>query len=364
MNYSSTDISGFDYVHHYVGNAKHSAAYFARLYGFKIMGYMGPKTGVRDRVSYFLIQNDLVFLVTASLTPDHPIQDFVTQHGDGVDEISVRVKNPVAAQSFALANEAEPVGEAETITDSYGTFSRASIKIYGDTVLSFINREEYRGGLPGYEAYEGTQYSLANTGLLSVDHIVGNVGTGEMNKWEEFFEKTMDLETYIHFDEGDISTQYSALLSKVVRSKNSAVKFPINEPAKGLKKSQIDEYLETYYGAGVQHVAIRTADIVATIRAMRTNGVDFIDTPDSYYNVIAQRTLVIDENIDELRELNILFDDEGDGYLLQLFTQPVHDRPTLFFEFIQRKGSEGFGQNNFLSLFESIGSEQAKRGNL
>jgi len=364
VDYSSTQITGFDYVHHYVGNARHSAHFYASLFGFQIVGYLGPETGVRDRVSYLLQQNDLVFLITAGLHPGHPIQDWVVKHGDGIGEISVRVKNPELAMAFAIQNGASAVSQPVKITDEQGVFERSTIGIYGDTTLSFINREGYKGILPGYQPYEGPQFARNQCGLRAVDHIVGNVAEGDMNYWASFFEKSMDLETFVHFDKGDISTQFSALVSKVVRSKNSSVKFPINEPAEGLKKSQIEEYLEVNRGAGVQHVAIATDNILETIKCLRANGVEFIKTPETYYKVIAERAKVMDEKLEDIQELNILFDDEGDGYLLQLFTQPMADRPTLFFEFIKRKGSEGFGQNNFQSLFESIEREQGKRGNL
>jgi 4-hydroxyphenylpyruvate dioxygenase len=363
-DYSSTHILGFDYVHHYVGNAKHSAQHYASLYGFKIVGYQGPETGVRDRVSYLLCQNDVMFVISAGLVPEHPIWDFVRTHCDGIGEISVRVKDVAAAFDFAKANGAVTIREPVTHNDEYGRFEYATIQIYGDTEMTFLNRDAYHSFLPNYEPYRGPQFARGACRLMAIDHIVGNVPEGEMDKWALFFENTLDLETFIHFDKGDISTQYSALVSKVVRSKNSAVKFPINEPAEGLKKSQIEEYLEVNRGAGVQHVAIASDNIIETIKNLRGNGVEFIDTPDSYYEVISERAKIMDERLEEIRELNILFDDEGEGYLLQLFTQPVSDRPTLFFEFIQRKGSEGFGQNNFQSLFESIEREQAKRGNL
>lgn len=364
MGYASTDIKGFDFIQLYVGNARHSAVFYAALFGFEIVGYRGSETGERETVSYLLHQNDLIFVITASQIPDTPVNDFVRLHGDGVAEISVRVADVAAAQNFAVSNGAERLGEPQSIEDDHGRFQRASIQIYGDTVLTFVNRDHYRDVLPGFGPYNGPQFKRTETNLMFIDHIVGNVPVGEMDRWASFFEKTMDLETYIHFDKGDISTQYSALVSKVVRSKNAAVKFPINEPAEGKKKSQIDEYLEVNRGPGVQHIAIRTNDIVTSISALRNNGVTFIPTPDTYYEVIAERAKVIDEDLEDLKKLSILFDDEGEGYLLQLFTQPIADRPTLFYEFIQRKGSEGFGQNNFQSLFESIEREQARRGNL
>lgn len=364
MPYSSHDITGFDYVHHYVGSAKHSAQYYASLYGFKIVGYAGPETGVRDRVSYLLKQNDLIFVISSALQPDHAINRFIAQHGDGVAEISIRIKDPKLALDHALANGAEQVGTYEALEDESGVFLRGRIKIYGDTTMALVNRDGYRGVLPGFGPYEGPQFATNVPNLQAVDHIVGNVAVGKMDYWANFFEQTLDLETYIHFDEGDISTQYSALVSKVVRSKNTAVRFPINEPAKGLKKSQIDEYLETNLGPGVQHIAIATHDIVHAISSMESKGVEFIGTPQSYYDVVGERAKGIDEELAILAQYSILLDRDDDGYLLQLFTKPVGDRPTLFYEFIQRKGCEGFGQNNFQSLFEAIEREQAKRGNL
>lgn len=364
MSYTSHDISGFDFVHHWVGSAKVSAHYYASLFGFRIVGYLGPETGVRDRVSYILNQNDLTFVISSPLLPDHEIQEFVKAHGDGVHEVTLRTKDPAAAMTFAAANGARVVREVQSQTDEQGTFVSGTIALYGDTVLTFLNRDQYRGTLPGYQPYDGPQFCGKDCTLLNVDHIVGNVDSGKMNYWAEFFERCLDFETYIHFDEGDISTQYSALVSKVVRSKNSAVKFPINEPAEGLKKSQIEEYLEVNYGSGVQHIAISSSNILNSIDTLGRNGVCFIPTPASYYDVVADRVSIMDEDLETVKKLSILIDREGDGYLLQLFTQPLSDRPTLFFEIIQRKGSDGFGQNNFQSLFESIEREQEKRGNL
>ncbi|CAM2006095.1 4-hydroxyphenylpyruvate dioxygenase [Acanthopleuribacter pedis] len=364
MGYASTDINGFDFIHMYVGNAKHSAQVFAALFGFKIVGYKGPETGCRDHVSYILNQNQLTFVVSAAIVPEHAMHNFVNKHGDGVHELSIRVKDPKEALDYAVAKGANTARDFSVSEDENGRFSSASIDIYGDTIITFINREEYKAFLPGYQAYEGPQFARNDVGLTHIDHIVGNVGEGEMNKWAAFFEQTMDLETYVHFDKGDISTQYSSLVSKVVRSKNSAVKFPINEPAAGLKKSQIEEYLEVNYDAGVQHIAIATDNLIQAISAMESNGVTFIETPDTYYEVIGDRAAGIHEAVEDLKKLNILIDRDEEGYLLQLFTQPLGDRPTLFLEFIQREGCEGFGQNNFQSLFESIEREQAKRGNL
>ncbi len=364
MAFSSLDIKGFDYVQHYVGNARHSAYYYARLYGFDIVGYMGPETGVRDRVSYLLNRESLTFTVTAAIVPDHEIHQFISQHGDGIREITFEVVDVYSAFEHAVSKGAEGFKKPFTDKDEHGIMIRGSVKIYGDTILTFVDRSKYQGLLPGYQAYEGPQTKLQDTGLKAVDHIVGNVEEGRMDFWASFFENATDLETFIHFDKGDISTKFSSLVSKVVRSKNTSVRLPINEPADGLKKSQIEEYLDVNYGAGVQHIAIETDDIVSSIRAMRANGVEFISTPASYYEVIGARGDGIDESLAELEELDILIDRDERGYLLQLFTQPVNDRPTLFYEIIQRKGCEGFGQNNFQSLFESIEREQAKRGNL
>ncbi|CAM2068613.1 4-hydroxyphenylpyruvate dioxygenase [Sulfidibacter corallicola] len=364
MGYASTDIDGFDYVHYYSGTAKHSAFFYAAMFGFDIVGYQGPETGVRDRVSYLLKQDDLVMAISSAIVPEHEIHDFLSKHGDGVREISIRVKDPAEALAFAVEKGATKARDVEKIEDDHGTFVSASIQIYGDTLMNFVNRDDYAAVLPGYMPYEGPQFVGRKVGLSHIDHIVGNVGEGQMNVWAKFFEDTMDLETFVHFDKGDISTKYSALVSKVVRSKNSKVKFPINEPAEGLKKSQIEEFLEVNYGGGVQHIAIATDDIVNAIEAMEANGVQFIETPASYYEVIGDRAEGISEAIEDLKRLNILVDRDEEGYLLQLFTQPLGDRPTLFFEFIQREGCEGFGQNNFQSLFESIEREQAKRGNL
>ncbi len=364
MTYTSHDISGFDYVHHYVGCAKHAALYYSRLFGFRIVGYQGPETGARDRTSYLLRQNDILFAVTAALDPNHRIFDFVRRHGDGVAEISLRVANPKTAFEHAVRHGAKPVAEPTIVRDEQGEFVTAAIGVYGDVALYLINRDGYRGFLPGYQPYTGPQFNERAAGLQAIDHIVGNVPEGEMNRWAAFFEEALDFETYIHFDKGDISTQFSALVSKVVRSKNSAVKLPINEPAEGKKKSQIEEYLEVNYGSGVQHIAIGSDDIVASIGDMRERGVGFIPTPETYYDLVADRVALMQENLADVKRLGLLIDNEGDGYLLQLFTQPVGDRPTLFYEIIQRKGSDGFGQNNFQSLFESIEQEQAKRGNL
>jgi len=364
MAYQSHDIQGFDYVHHFVGSARHAAVYYSALFGFEIVGYQGPETGVRDRVSYLMKQNDVVFALTAGLEPQHEIQDFVKRHGDGVAEISMRAVDPRAAFEYAVARGAKPAKEPKIDSDEHGEFISAAIQIYGDVTLNLINRDNYRGVLPHYQPYEGPQFNRQSAGLVRVDHIVGNVEVGHMDQWARFFEDKLDFETYIHFDEGDISTQYSALVSKVVRSKNSAVKLPINEPADGAKKSQIEEFLDVNYGAGVQHIAIAVEDIVSSIGFMRQNGVAFIPTPDTYYDVVADRIGVMREKLEDVKAQGLLIDNEGDGYLLQLFTQPVGDRPTLFYEIIQRRGSDGFGQNNFQSLFESIEREQARRGNL
>jgi 4-hydroxyphenylpyruvate dioxygenase len=365
MSYSSHDLLGFDYVEHFVGNAKHSARYHSHLLGMPIVGYLGPETGVRDRVSYLLKgSSHLRFVFTSALHAESPIFQFTNQHGDGVKRFSFLVRDVAQAYEHATRQGAKGVTPPCTLSDTHGTMDYAAIAIYGDTELIFLNRQHYHGELPGFHPYEGSSWQKETCGLTAIDHIVGNVPQGEMDHWATFFEEKLDMETFVHFDEGDISTQFSALLSKVVRSKNNAVKLPINEPAAGLKKSQIEEYLEVNDGSGVQHIAILTNDMVHSIEAMTRCGAEFIGTPDTYYEVIADRSKGIDEAMNDLQRNNILLDRDEKGYLLQLFTQPINDRPTLFYEIIQRKGCEGFGQNNFQALFESIEREQAKRGNL
>ncbi len=362
-------IIGYDYVEFYVGSAKMWAYWHAKAMGFEIKGYLGPETGVKDKVSYYLVKNKLQVLVTSAVKPtDFEIQSFVQAHGDGVKRWALKVENVRTAFDNSIKNGAIPVRSPKKFTDDFGAIEEAAIKLYDDTEIIFSNREAYKGIFkPGFgKPRQNIKLKSEDTGLIEIDHIVGNVRINEMNRWEEYFNKSLNFETFIEFGAGDISTQYSALLSKVVRSKEAApVKNPLNEPFEGLKKSQIEEYIEEYNGSGVQHIALSTNNILATIKAMKENGVEFLVPPATYYDLLKEKKIKIDEKIEDLKELGILCDDsEGTGYLLQLFTKPVGDRPTFFYEIIQRKkGALGFGQGNFQSLFESIEKDQMARGN-
>ncbi len=352
-------------IHHvefWSGNAKQSAYYYRKAFGFSQVAYSGLETGNRTAASYVLAQGKIRFVITSPLTPNHPAAEHIRKHGDGVCDIALLVDDADFAFNEAVKRGAKPAIEPHDVHDEQGAVRRASIHTYGDTIHTFISNKDYKGPfLPGYQAAE---VPGEDGGLLVVDHIVGNVELGKMNPWADFYSKVMGFSRYITFDDKDISTEYSALMSIVMSDDNKLVKFPINEPAPGRKKSQIDEYLDWYHGPGVQHVALLCGDIVETVTRLKANGVEFLTTPDSYYTELKQRVGDIDEPMDKLRELNILVDRDPEGYLLQLFTKPVEDRPTLFFEIIQRKGSRGFGKGNFRALFESIEAEQAKRGNL
>ncbi len=359
-------IQGYDWAEFYVGSAKMCAYWFSRAMGLTITGYAGPETGVRDRMSYYLTNANIKMVVTSALQPGvNDIWNFVQQHGDGVKRWSIEVADVEAAYKHALDNGGVFVYPPRTVEDQDGYIVEAAMKIYDDTELVFINRDNYRGLFrPGYgEPVQKMKLSFDSTGLRTIDHIVGNVRTNEMNLWARYFNRTMDFETFIDFGPGDISTKYSALLSKVVRSKDSIIKNPINEPFEGVVQSQIEEYIEHYHGTGIQHIALATDDIVDTIGAMRENGVEFLEVPDTYYQELEQKDIELNESIDDLRRLGILCDTTGKGYLLQLFTKPTGDRPTFFFEVIQRvKGAEGFGQGNFQALFEAIERDQELRG--
>jgi len=361
-------LNGTDYVEFYVGNAKQAAQYYAHLFGFQIRGYRGPETGTEDTVSYLLEQNDIRFVLTASLDPDSAIAEHVRQHGDGVRDIALWVDD--ARQSFEATTErgAEPVQPPTAHEDEDGSVVTATISTYGDTVHTFVERSDYDGlFFPGFEAWDNPHWDEPSpTGLQYVDHCVGNVYEGDMDRWVEYYAQTMGFYNMLHFTDQDISTEYSALMSKVMANGDEKIKFPINEPAEGKKKSQIEEYLEYYRGPGVQHVAMGTDDIISTVRELRQRGVEFLEIPDTYYDrdVLADRVGSIDEPIDELEELSILVDRDPDGYLLQIFTQPVQDRPTVFYEVIQREGARTFGAGNFKALFEAIEREQERRGNL
>jgi 4-hydroxyphenylpyruvate dioxygenase len=326
-------ILGYDYVEFYVGSAKQWAYWHAKTMGFEIAGYQGPETGVKDRVSYFLIKNKLNFVVTSAVKPENfDVFSFIQKHGDGVKRWSLKVKDVTKAFNNALKNGAIPVKNPKKFSNDKGYVEEAAIKLYDDTEIVFINRDNYKGIFkPGFDKpINKINIDCEDSGLQEVDHIVGNVRVNEMSMWEEYFDKSLNFETFIEFGAGDISTQYSALLSKVVRSKEGApIKNPLNEPYEGLKKSQIEEYIDEYRGTGVQHIALSTKNIIKTINAMRKNGVEFLTPPDTYYDMLKEKNIKIDENIDDLKEHGILCDDsEGTGYLLQLFTKPIGDRPT------------------------------------
>jgi 4-hydroxyphenylpyruvate dioxygenase len=352
-------------VHHvefWTGNAKQAAFFYRNAFGFSQIAYAGLETGNRDAASYVLGQGKVRFVVTSPLRDDHPAAEHIRKHGDGVIDIALLVDDADFAFNEAVRRGAKPAVEPHDVCDDFGSVRRAAIHTYGDTIHSFISVNDYRGPfLPGYQPAEVQGESA---GLLVVDHIVGNVELGKMNEWAEFYSKVMGFTRYITFDDKDISTEYSALMSIVMSDDNRVVKFPINEPAPGRKKSQIDEYLEWYGGPGVQHVALLCGNILETVSRLKANGVEFLSIPDSYYEELPQRVGEIEEPMDQIRALNVLVDKDDEGYLLQLFTKPLEDRPTLFFEIIQRKGSRGFGKGNFKALFESIEHEQAKRGNL
>ncbi|QJB30240.1 4-hydroxyphenylpyruvate dioxygenase [Chitinophaga oryzae] len=357
-------LNGTDYVEFYVGNAKQAAHYYKTAFGFQSVAYAGPETGVKDRASYVLVQNKLRFVLTTSLLPDTDIARHVAKHGDGVKVLALWVDDARSAFEETVKRGATPYLEPVVEKDEFGEVVRSGIRTYGDTVHLFIERKNYNGPfLPGYKEWK-TVYNPADTGLQYVDHCVGNVGWNEMNTWVSFYERTMGFKNLISFDDSDISTEYSALMSKVMSNGNGRVKFPINEPAEGKKKSQIEEYLDFYGGPGVQHVAIATNDIIQTVSDLQARGVEFLTVPGSYYDTLLERVGKIDESIEPLRKLGILVDRDDEGYLLQIFTKPIQDRPTVFFEIIQRKGAQSFGKGNFKALFESIEREQALRGNL
>jgi len=352
-------------IHHvefWVGNAKQAAFFYRRAFGFSQVAYSGLETGNRQFASYVLAQGKVRFVLSTPFDPNHAASDHIRRHGDGVRDIALLVEDADFAFAEAVRRGAEPVVEPHDASDERGAIRRASIRTYGDTIHSFIAYKNYEGPfLPGFEPADVPSEA---TGIAAVDHIVGNVELGAMNRWAEWYSKVMGFSRYITFDDKDISTEYSALMSIVMSDDSHVVKFPINEPAEGKKKSQIQEYLEAYYGPGVQHIALLCKDVIATVGKLRDNGVDFLRVPDSYYAELPQRVGPIEESIDQLKDLGILVDKDDEGYLLQIFTKPVEDRPTVFFEIIQRKGSRGFGKGNFRALFESIEREQARRGNL
>ncbi|MES2378307.1 MAG: 4-hydroxyphenylpyruvate dioxygenase [Bacteroidota bacterium] len=357
-------LNGTDYVEFYVGNAKQAAHYYKTAFGFQDLAYAGPETGVRDRASYVLQQGKIRIVLTTPLHSDHPISDHIKKHGDGVKVLALWVDDAYDAFKQTISRGAVPYQQPQTITDEFGEVRTSGIKLYGETVHLFIERKNYKGlFLPGFTAHQ-TNYQPADTGLLYVDHCVGNVGWHKMNDWVNFYEDIMGFKNILTFDDKMISTEYSALMSKVMSNGNGYVKFPINEPAEGKKKSQIEEYLEFYEDEGVQHLALATHDIVKTVTDLQSRGVEFLTVPTSYYKELTARVGHIDEDLGPLEKLGILVDRDDEGYLLQIFTKPVEDRPTLFFEIIQRKGAKSFGAGNFKALFEAIEREQELRGNL
>lgn len=357
-------INGTDYIEFYVGNAKQASYYYRTAFGFRLVAYAGPETGVRDRASYVLQQGKVRLMLTTPMGPDSAISEHIKRHGDGVKVLALWVDDAEKSWMETTSRGARSAGEPTTLTDAHGEVKVASIHTYGDTIHTFVERRNYSGVfMPGYEAMDDG-FQTEPVGLLYVDHCVGNVELGQMNEWVRFYEDVMGFKLLLTFDDKDISTEYSALMSKVVSNGTGYVKFPINEPAQGKRKSQIDEYLEFYHGPGVQHIAIATNDIVHTVTELKRRGVQFLQVPNTYYDDLLDRVGPIDEDIEPLRELGILVDRDDEGYLLQLFSKPVEDRPTLFYEIIQRKGAQSFGKGNFKALFEAIEREQARRGNL
>ncbi len=357
-------LLGTDHIEFYVGNAKQAAFFYQQAFGFECVAYRGPETGERDTCSYVLQQNKIRFVVTSALNPEHPVSQHVALHGDGVKVLALWVDD--ATQSFHTAVErgAKPAMEPRTLTDEHGEVILSAIKTYGDTWHTFVERKNYNGAfMPGFQPRKSFS-KVENIGLQFVDHCVGNVGWGKMNEWVKYYQDVMGFNLLITFDDKDISTEYTALMSKVVSNGNGYVKFPINEPAEGKKKSQIEEYLDFYRGEGVQHIAIATKNIIHTVSKLRENGIEFLVVPEVYYDEIPARVGFINEDLETLKSLNILVDRDEDGYLLQIFTKPLQDRPTVFFEIIQREGATSFGKGNFKALFEAIEREQELRGNL
>jgi len=357
-------IHGTDHIEFYVGNARQASLFYQHCMGFELIAYAGPETGIRDRASYVLQQNKIRFVFTTSLLPESEISAHVKKHGDGVKVLALGVDDATKSFKETTSRGAEPASEPQTLSDEFGEVVVSSIKTYGETWHTFVERKNYKGPfVPGYKPVKSS-LAVSPVGLKYIDHCVGNVELGQMNRWVDFYETVMGFKLLITFDDKDISTEYSALMSKVVSNGNGFIKFPINEPAKGKKKSQIEEYLDFYHGAGVQHIAIATDDIIHTVSELRKRGIEFLRVPDVYYNDVMDRVGHINEDLQELKKLNILIDRDEEGYLLQIFTKPVQDRPTLFFEIIERNGAKSFGKGNFKALFEAIELEQGLRGNL
>jgi len=357
-------IKGTDHIEFYCGNAKQSSYYYQKVWGYELVAYAGPETGMRDRASYALQQGKVRIVLSSAMHPDHEISEHVKKHGDGVKVLALWVDDATESFEKTVKRGAKPAFEPMTINDADGEVVISGIHTYGETIHKFVERKNYSGTfMPGF-GKPLNALPVEPVGLMYIDHCVGNVELGQMNQWVKFYEDVMGFKLLITFDDKDISTDYTALMSKVVASGNGYIKFPINEPAEGKRKSQIEEYIEFYHGSGVQHIAIATEDVLKTVAQLRKHGVEFLRVPDTYYEDLLDRVGQIDEDLKDLRALNILVDRDEEGYLLQIFTKPVEDRPTLFYEIIQRKGAKSFGKGNFKALFEAIEREQDLRGNL
>lgn len=357
-------LLGTDFIELYVGNAKQAAHYYKTAFGFQSLAYAGPETGVRDRASYVLVQDKIRLVLTSPLKSDHPIAEHHKKHGDGVKVLALWVDDAYEAYEKTMSRGGKSYMEPQTLTDAHGEVRMSGIHTYGEVVHVFVERKNYNGiFMPGYVELK-SDYNPKPVGLKYVDHCVGNVGWNQMNPWVKFYEDVMGFKNILSFDDKDISTEYSALMSKVMSNGNGYIKFPINEPAEGKKKSQVEEYLDFYEGEGVQHIAVATNNIIETVTDLRNRGVEFLKIPTEYYEHVLDRVGQIDEDLVPLKELGILIDRDDEGYLLQIFTKPVEDRPTMFFEIIQRKGAKSFGKGNFKALFEALELEQAQRGNL
>lgn len=357
-------LKRMDHIEFYVGNAKQSAQYYRNVLGFTITGYRGPETGHRDSASYLLEQGKIHLILTGAMSSSHPVSQHVMKHGDGVKVLALEVDDAAKSLEETLKRGATKVHDLQVHEDADGVLKTASIATYGDTIHTFVERGNYRGNfLPGFEARDEKPPN-GDMGLQAIDHIVGNVELGAMNEWVKFYAHTMGFSQLVHFDDEAISTDYSALMSKVMQNGSGKIKFPINEPAAGKRKSQIEEYLDFYEGPGVQHLALITGDIISTVDKLKASGLEFLTIPPAYYDNLDERIGTIKESVDDLRRLGILVDRDDEGYLLQIFTRPIQDRPTVFFEVIQRRGCRGFGAGNFKALFEAIEREQARRGNL
>jgi 4-hydroxyphenylpyruvate dioxygenase len=368
MSQSDIPLRRIDHVRFFVGNARQSAYFYRNAFGFDVVAYAGLETKLRHEAGYVLKQGHITFVVVSPLGPEHPDSQRLIVHGDGVMDIALEVEDVTFAYNEACRRGAVGVRGPTLLEDEFGVFEQAAIRTYGDTTHTFVNRDRYRGVFaPGYLPLDPERYSPRTfhpTGLAAIDHIVGNVEEGRMDEWVRFYENVLGFSQLISFDDKDISTEYSALMSKVVQGGGGRIKFPINEPARSRRRSQIEEYLNFYHGPGVQHIALATGDIIETVRALRANDVSFLRVPQAYYDMLPERVGTIKEDMEELAELGILVDRDDEGYMLQIFTKPVEDRPTLFFEIIQRRGSKSFGKGNFKALFEAIEREQALRGTL